>query len=66
MPAGVRVTLQLVDRVEPPTTVDNQAIGFMAALAAAGADPATIQALVHGTTNAPNSYGPVRTRLHVR
>ncbi|HEX9525193.1 MAG TPA: hydantoinase/oxoprolinase N-terminal domain-containing protein, partial [Reyranella sp.] len=25
-----------------PTTVDNQAIGFMAALAAAGADPATV------------------------
>ena len=29
-----------------PTTVDNQAIGFMAALAAAGADPATVHASV--------------------
>jgi N-methylhydantoinase A len=27
-----------------PTTVDNQAIGFMAALAAAGLDPAALQA----------------------
>ena len=29
-----------------PTTPDNQAIGFMAALAAAGADPAAVQAIV--------------------
>ena len=38
-----------------PTTVDNQAIGFMAALAAAGADPATLQAIVHGTTTTTNA-----------
>ena len=38
-----------------PTTVDNQAVGFMAALAAAGADPATLQAIVHGTTTTTNA-----------
>jgi len=38
-----------------PTTIDNQAIGFMAALAAADADPATVQALVHGTTTTTNA-----------
>ncbi len=38
-----------------PTTVENQAIGFMAALAAAGADPATLQAIVHGTTTTTNA-----------
>src|SRR6185503_9629924 len=38
-----------------PTTVDNQAIGFMAALAAAGAEPATLQAVVHGTTTTTNA-----------
>src|SRR5215213_3272682 len=38
-----------------PTTVDNQAVGFMAALAAADADPATVQALVHGTTTTTNA-----------
>ena len=38
-----------------PTTVDNQAIGFMAALAAADADPGTVQALVHGTTTTTNA-----------
>ena len=38
-----------------PTTVDNQAIGFMAALAQAGADPATLQAVVHGTTTTTNA-----------
>jgi N-methylhydantoinase A len=37
-----------------PTTIDNQAIGFMAALAAADADPGTVQALVHGTTTTTN------------
>src|SRR6201995_406318 len=37
------------------TTVDNQAIGFMAALAAAGADPAIVQAIVHGTTTTTNA-----------
>src|SRR5215510_3471845 len=38
-----------------PTTIDNQAVGFMAAMAAAGADPATVQALVHGTTTTTNA-----------
>lgn len=38
-----------------PTTVDNQAIGFMAALAAAGLDPAALQAVVHGTTTTTNA-----------
>ena len=38
-----------------PTTIDNQAIGFMAALAAAGADPASLQAVVHGTTTTTNA-----------
>src|SRR5262245_46262944 len=38
-----------------PTTPDNQAIGFMAALAEAGADPATLQAVVHGTTTTTNA-----------
>ncbi|UYN94583.1 MAG: hydantoinase/oxoprolinase family protein [Enhydrobacter sp.] len=38
-----------------PTTVDNQALGFMAALAAAGAAPAAVQALVHGTTTTTNA-----------
>jgi N-methylhydantoinase A len=38
-----------------PTTVDNQAIGFMASLAAAGADPASLQAVIHGTTTTTNA-----------
>src|SRR5690606_1647407 len=38
-----------------PTTVENQAIGFMAALAAAGLDPALLQAVVHGTTTTTNA-----------
>ncbi len=38
-----------------PTTGNNQAIGFMAALAEAGADPATLQAVVHGTTTTTNA-----------
>src|SRR5258708_13746546 len=38
-----------------PTTVDNQAIGFMAALAAAGADPAIVQAIVNGRTTTTNA-----------
>src|SRR4051812_6034676 len=38
-----------------PTTVDNQALGFMASLAAAGADPASLQAVVHGTTTTTNA-----------
>jgi len=38
-----------------PTTVDNQAIGFMAALQSAGTAPATLQAVVHGTTTTTNA-----------
>ena len=38
-----------------PTTVENQAIGFMASLAAAGAEPASLQAIVHGTTTTTNA-----------
>ena len=37
------------------TTPDNQAIGFMASLAAAGAEPRTLQAIVHGTTTTTNA-----------
>src|SRR6266436_3820115 len=37
------------------TTPDNQALGFMASLAAAGADPAAVQAIVHGTTTTTNA-----------
>lgn len=38
-----------------PTTVENQAIGFMASLAAAGVEPASLQAIVHGTTTTTNA-----------
>ncbi len=38
-----------------PTTVDNQAVGFMAALASASLDPAVLQAVVHGTTTTTNA-----------
>ncbi len=38
-----------------PTTVDNQAIGFMTALASASLDPAVLQAVVHGTTTTTNA-----------
>lgn len=38
-----------------PTTVENQAIGFMASLAAAGVEPASLQAVVHGTTTTTNA-----------
>lgn len=38
-----------------PTTIDNQAQGFMAALASAGADPGLVQAIVHGTTTTTNA-----------
>jgi N-methylhydantoinase A len=37
------------------TTPDNQAIGFMASLAAAGAEPGQLQAVVHGTTTTTNA-----------
>ncbi|WP_020699294.1 hydantoinase/oxoprolinase family protein [Reyranella massiliensis] len=38
-----------------PTTVDNQAVGFMAALASASLDPTVLQAVVHGTTTTTNA-----------
>jgi N-methylhydantoinase A len=38
-----------------PTTVDNQAVGFMAALASAGIEPRALQAVVHGTTTTTNA-----------
>jgi N-methylhydantoinase A len=38
-----------------PTTVDNQAFGVLAALDAAGVDPATLDAIVHGTTTTTNA-----------
>jgi N-methylhydantoinase A len=52
---AVDSTSGAVKLAKVPTTVDNQAIGFMAALAAAGADPATLQAVVHGTTTTTNA-----------
>lgn len=38
-----------------PTTLDNQAGGVMAALAAAGVDTATLDQIVHGTTTTTNA-----------
>jgi N-methylhydantoinase A len=38
-----------------PTTVDNQAFGVLAALDAAGVDPAALDAIVHGTTTTTNA-----------
>src|SRR5215218_9416538 len=38
-----------------PTTADNQAFGVLAALAAAGVDPASLDAIVHGTTTTTNA-----------
>jgi N-methylhydantoinase A len=38
-----------------PTTVDNQAFGVLAAIEAAGADPAGLAAIIHGTTTTTNA-----------
>jgi N-methylhydantoinase A len=38
-----------------PTTVHNQAFGVVAALQAAGADPKSLDAIVHGTTTTTNA-----------
>jgi N-methylhydantoinase A len=38
-----------------PTTADNQAFGVLAALDAAGVDPAGLAAIVHGTTTTTNA-----------
>ncbi|MBN9486999.1 MAG: hydantoinase/oxoprolinase family protein [Alphaproteobacteria bacterium] len=52
---SVDSALGSVKLAKVPTTIDNQAIGFMAALQSAGADPATLQAVVHGTTTTTNA-----------
>jgi N-methylhydantoinase A len=44
-----------------PTTLENQAFGVIAALDAAGADPATLDAIVHGTTTTTNAMLERRT-----
>ena len=38
-----------------PTTVDNQAFGVLAAIAAAGVAPGSLDAIVHGTTTTTNA-----------
>ena len=38
-----------------PTTVDNQAFGVLAAIAAAGVEPGSLDAIVHGTTTTTNA-----------
>jgi N-methylhydantoinase A len=38
-----------------PTTVHNQAFGVIAAIESAGADPASLDAIVHGTTTTTNA-----------
>ena len=38
-----------------PTTVENQAFGVLAALDAAGVEPAALEAIVHGTTTTTNA-----------
>ena len=38
-----------------PTTVDNQAFGVLAAIESAGADPAGLSAIIHGTTTTTNA-----------
>jgi N-methylhydantoinase A len=44
-----------VSLAKVPTTLDNQAFGFVAAMKAAGLDPAALQAIVHGTTTSTNA-----------
>ncbi len=44
-----------------PTTLENQAFGVIAALDAAGADPARLDAIVHGTTTTTNAMLERRT-----
>ncbi|HEY2188057.1 MAG TPA: hydantoinase/oxoprolinase N-terminal domain-containing protein, partial [Caldimonas sp.] len=38
-----------------PTTIDNQAFGVLAAIAAAGVAPGSLDAIVHGTTTTTNA-----------
>jgi len=44
-----------VSLAKVPTTPDNQAFGFVAALEQAGLDPRALQAIVHGTTTTTNA-----------
>jgi N-methylhydantoinase A len=44
-----------VSLAKVPTTTDNQAFGFVAALQAASLDPRALQAIVHGTTTTTNA-----------
>jgi N-methylhydantoinase A len=59
---GTFTDLILVDDVtgdvrlaKVPTTVDNQAFGVLAAIESAGADPAGLAAIIHGTTTTTNA-----------
>lgn len=59
---GTFTDLVLLDEVagevriaKVPTTVDNQAVGFMAAIAEAGARAGELDLLVHGTTTTTNA-----------
>jgi N-methylhydantoinase A len=59
---GTFTDLVLVDDVagtvrvaKVPTTVDNQAFGVLAAIAAAGVEPGALDAIVHGTTTTTNA-----------
>ncbi len=44
-----------VSLAKVPTTSDNQAVGFVAAMKAAGLDARALQAIVHGTTTTTNA-----------
>jgi len=44
-----------VSLAKVPTTTDNQAVGFVAAMKAANLDPRALQAIVHGTTTTTNA-----------
>ena len=45
----------LVSLAKVPTTTDNQAVGFVAAMKAASLDARALQAIVHGTTTTTNA-----------
>ena len=45
----------VVKLAKVPSTADNQAFGVLAALAAAGADVAALEAIIHGTTTTTNA-----------
>ncbi len=59
---GTFTDLILVDEIsgavklaKVPTTPDNQAFGVLAAIESAGADPAGLSAIIHGTTTTTNA-----------